>query len=208
MLIEYLQEKYKANEPIFVSDIDLPVSDTNLRQMFKVLCDNGKINRYDKGIYYLKQKSRLNGGSGLSAGEVAKYKYISRNNKINGYYSGYTFANQMGLTTQVPYTIEIVSNQASAKCREVNLKNQKIMLRKPRTEVTKENYEILQLLDLLKDFEVYVDDDMSDASKRISAYVKKLGIRKSDLDKYIGFYPDKIYKNIYETGVYDAFTRG
>ena len=128
--------------------------------------------------------------------------------QINGYYSGYTFANQMGLTTQVPYTIEIVSNQASAKCREVNLKNQKIMLRKPRTEVTKENYEILQLLDLLKDFEVYVDDDMSDASKRISAYVKKLGIRKSDIDKYIGFYPDKIYKNIYETGVYDAFTRG
>ena len=34
MLLEYLQKNYKVNEPIFVSDIDLPVTDTNLRQMF------------------------------------------------------------------------------------------------------------------------------------------------------------------------------
>lgn len=205
MLLKYLQENYKLNEPIFVSDIDLPVTDTNLRQMFKVLCDNGQIMRYDTGIYYLKGDSRLKGGATLSASEVARYKYISRNNQVNGYYSGYTFANQLGLTTQVPFTIEIVSNQASAKCREVSVKNQKIMLRKPRTQITSENCNILQLLDLLKDLELYVDDDISDAAKRISAYVKGLGLRRSEIDKYIGFYPERIYKNIYETRLYDAF---
>lgn len=40
---------------------------------------------------------------------------VFRNGKIEGYYSGYTFANQLGLTTQVPFNIEIVSNSASAK---------------------------------------------------------------------------------------------
>lgn len=50
-LYEYLISNYKPNEPIFVSDIQLSVSDVNLRQMFKVLCDSGKIKRFDTGIY-------------------------------------------------------------------------------------------------------------------------------------------------------------
>ena len=74
MLLEYLQENYKVNEPIFISDIDLPVTNTNLRQMFKVLCDNGKIYRYDKGIYYIKGTSKLKGGISLAVSEVAKFQ--------------------------------------------------------------------------------------------------------------------------------------
>ena len=193
------------NEPIFVSDIDLPVTDTNLRQMFKVLCDRRQIYRYDTGIYYMKGESRLKGGVSLSAGEVARYKYISRNNRINGYYSGYTFANQLGLTDQVPHTIEIVSNQASAKCREVSVRSQKIMLRKPRTEITNENYSVLQLLDLLKDLEQYVDGDMLAAAERIGAYIRRIGIRRKDVDEYIVLFPDRVYKYIYETRLYNAF---
>lgn len=205
MLLEYLKENYKINEPIFISDIDLPVTNNNLRQMFKVLCDKGKIMRYDTGIYYLQGTSRLKGSVSISASEVARYKYILRNNQINGYYTGYTFANQLGLTTQVPYMIEIVSNQASAKCREVKLRNQKIMLRRPCTKITRENCNILQLLDLLKDFEQYVDNDMNEATKRIIMYIKELGLIQADIDKYIGFYPDKIYRVIYEMRLYDVF---
>lgn len=205
MLLEYLKENYNTNEPIFLSDINLPVTDTNLRQMFKILCDSGEIMRYDAGIYYLQGVSRLKGGVSLSANEVAKYKYISRNGQIIGYYSGYTFANQIGITLQVPFTIEIVSNHASAKCRRVNVRSQKIMLRKPRTEVTKENCRILQLLDLLKDLEQYADEDINQAAERINTYVKELSLSRSEIDKYIGFYPDRIYKYIYETRLYNAF---
>ncbi len=205
MLLEYLQKNYKLNEPIFVSDVDLPVTDTNLRQMFKVLCDSGQIYRYETGIYYMKGNSRLKGGVSLSASEVARYKYISRKGRVEGYYSGYTFANLLGLTTQVPYTIEIVSNQASAKCREVSVKNQKIMLRRPRTEITKENVSILQLLDLLKDLKQYVDEDMPAATETISTYIRKLGIKRADVDEYIVLFPDRVYKYIYETRLYNAF---
>ena len=205
MLVEDLKENYNTNEPIFLSDINLPVTDTNLRQMFKILCDSGEIMRYDAGIYYLQGVSRLKGGVSLSANEVAKYKYISRNGQIIGYYSGYTFANQIGITLQVPFTIEIVSNHASAKCRRVNVRSQKIMLRKPRTEVTKENCRILQLLDLLKDLEQYADEDINQAAERINTYVKELSLSRSEIDKYIGFYPDRIYKYIYETRLYNAF---
>ena len=205
MLLEYLQKNYKVNEPIFVSDIDLPVTDTNLRQMFKVLCDSGQIYRYETGIYYMKGNTRLKGGVPLSASKVARYKYIARRDQVNGYYSGYTFANLLGLTTQVPYTIEIVSNGASAKCREVSVKNQKIMLRRPRTQINKENVDVLQLLDLLKDFERYVDEDMVAATYIISSYIKKIGMKSTDVDEYITFFPDRVYKYIYEMRLYNVF---
>jgi acyl-CoA reductase-like NAD-dependent aldehyde dehydrogenase len=136
---------------------------------------------------------------------VARYKYISRKGRINGYYSGYTFANMLGLTTQVPYTIEIVSNGASAKCREVSVKNQKIILRRARAEINKENASILQLLDLLKDLDQYVDEDISFAADIISSYVKRIGIKQTDIDKYIVLFPDRVYKYIYETRLYNAF---
>ena len=127
-LYKYLISNYKPNEPIFVSDLQISISDANLRQMFNLLCDSGKIKRFDTGIYYLPKESRLTGGVPLGADTVARYKYVSRNGRIDGYYSGYTFANQLGVITQVPYTLEIVSNNASAKVQEVNLQGRKVIL--------------------------------------------------------------------------------
>ena len=204
MLLEYIENHYRKNEPIFLSDIDLSVTDNNLRQMAKTLCDKGIIKRYDAGIYYLPGPTRIKGGAVLSADEVARYKYIGRNNQINGYYSGYTFANELGLTTQVPYILEIVSNQASAKSREVKIKNRRILLKKARTKITKDNWLVLQLLDLIKDIERYADS-ISDAAVKLSGYIKRLKIRRSDVDKYISLYPERIYRVIYEMRLYNAF---
>ena len=205
MLYEYLLANYKANEPIFVSDIDLPVSDVNLRQMFKTICDAGKIKRFDTGIYYIPKASILKGGVPLAADEVAVAKYIIRKGKVDGFYSGYTFANQLGISTQVPYIKEIVSNNASTRVKEVNVRNKKIILRRARTEITNENYVVLQLLELLKDLEQYYDISFENVCERLKKYVKTENIKKADVDKYIGDFPDKIYKNINMTGLYNVF---
>lgn len=205
MLYEYLKKNYKPNEPIFLTDIDLEVSNNYLRQMFKVLCDEGKIKRYDTGIYYLPSVSRLKGGAVMAPDMVARYKYISRNGKVEGYYSGYTFANQLGLTTQVPFNIEIVSNSASAKYREVKVKNQKVILRKPKAVVTKDNCNVLQLLDLLKDVELYADEENDDTRELVVKYIRDNSITMEKLDQYISLYPDKVYKNLYEMRLYYVF---
>ena len=205
MLYEYLLENYKANEPIFVSDIEMPVTDVNLRQMFKTLCDTGKIKRFDTGIYYIPKASVLKGGVPLAADEVAVAKYIIRKGKVDGFYSGYTFANQLGISTQVPYVKEIVSNNASTRVKEVNVRNKKILLRRARTEITNENYVVLQLLELLKDLEQYYDISFENVCERLKKYVLTENIKKADIDKYIGDFPDKVYKNIYRTGLYNVF---
>ena len=204
MLYEYLIKSYQPNEPIFLCDIDLPVSNGNLRKMMKDLCDVEKIKRFDIGIYYLPKQSRLKGGVPLSVDTVAKYKYVCRNGNIEGYYSGYTFANMLGITTQVPYTIEIVSNNASAKVREIDLQGRRIILRKSRVPITNENYQILQFLDFLKDASVYSDEN-DIFENRIRKYIVDENIKKDDVDLYIKHYPDKIYRYIYEMRLYDVF---
>lgn len=205
MLYEYLAENYKPNEPIFVSDVVLPVSDGNLRQMFKKLCDSGKIKRFDTGIYYIPKKSLLKNGVPLAADEVAEAKYILKKGKIDGFYSGYTFANQLGISTQVPYVKEIVSNNASTRVKEVKVRDKRILLRRARTPITNENYVVLQFLDLLKDLEQYYDIGFDEVCDRLSRYVKDENITKTQVDRFIGEYPDKIYKNIYRTGLYNVF---
>ena len=78
------------------------------------------------------------------------------------------------------------------------------MLRRPRTQINKENVDVLQLLDLLNDFEQYVDEDMF-AANIISSYIKKIGMKRSDVDKYITLFPDRVYKYIYEMRLYNVF---
>lgn len=204
-LYKYLISNYKPNEPIFVSDLQISISDANLQQMFNLLCDSGKIKRFDTGIYYLPKESRLTGGVPLGADTVARYKYVSRNGRIDGYYSGYTFANQLGVITQVPYTLEIVSNNASAKVQEVNLQGRKVILRKAKIPVTKENYKILQFLDFLKDVELYMDKNNEVYIDRIKRYIVDEQIYKMDVDLYIRQYPDRTYRSIYEMGLYEFF---
>lgn len=132
-------------------------------------------------------------------------KYIIKKGKVDGFYSGYTFANQLGISTQVPYVKEIVSNNASTRVKEVTVRNKRILLRRARIPITNENYVVLQLLELLKDLDQYYDISFDEVCERLSRYVRDENITKAQVDRYIGEYPDKIYKNIYRTGLYNVF---
>lgn len=120
MLYEFLKNNYKEAEPIFFSDIVIEgITKSAVNQQLKKLCDEGKLQKYENGIYYLPKKSRLKTNVGVNADMVARYKYVSRGGKVDGFYSGNTFANQLGISTQVPNKVEIVSNNMAAKVREV-----------------------------------------------------------------------------------------
>ncbi|SES43883.1 hypothetical protein SAMN04487884_1582 [Butyrivibrio fibrisolvens] len=201
MLYDYLIENYKAYEPIFTSDIDLDIPGNSLRPMLKELVDSGKLCRYDAGVYYLPGATKLKGLVPISASTVARCKYVNQRGKVRGYYAGYTFANQMGLSLQVPYVQEIVSNETSAKVREIEIKGQRFILRKPRAEITEDNYRVLQFLDFLVDMDKYLDGAVEDVSARLIQIIKDENITKKRIDAYINLYPTKVYKNMYETGV-------
>lgn len=205
MLYSYLQNNYAANEPIFLSEVSLPgVSSNTLRQMFKKLCDAGKLQRFEDGVYYLPAPSRLKGGGGITPEIVAARRYVESKGKVDGYYSGFTLANRLGLTTQVPYMQEITTNNTSGNYRVITLRGRRFALRKAQANVTNQNYQVLQFLDLLKDIEKYADAETEDVAGKVASYVRTAGIKKADVDQYIFLYPVKIFKNFYELGLYDV----
>lgn len=202
MLQEYLKENYSLGEPIFTSDIYIPnITEENLRYHLKKMTDEGIICRFEPGVYYLPKSSILGEKMSISTDTVALHKYIMRRGKRIGYYSGYTLANRMGLSTQIPLREEITSNFAPASIRELTIKNRKYILRRPPIEITKENVIILQFLDCLKDIDRCAEEEPDICGEILTRYAKEHGITKTMIDRFISNYPIKIYKAIYETGV-------
>lgn len=199
MLFEYLKEHYDDAEPIFLDDIHIEgMRRDNFRQQIKTLADAGKIVRYEKGIYYIPKQTRFSSVAGPSPETVARYKYISRNGKTDGYYSGGTFANIIGISMQVPMKKEIVSNNIAAIVREVSIGKQSFIVRKTNVPISAENVLVLQLLELLKNLDSYLDGDYDEAREKIKKYSLANHIAREDVDRYIRRYPDSTFRYYYE----------
>lgn len=206
MLWGYISENYNPGEPIIAADIEIGMSDANRRQQFKILTDSGKIKRFENGVYYIPKKSRLGGESGLTPEMVVERKYILRNGEVQGYYSGYVFANQIGISTQMPFVQEVVTNEIGNPMKKLDMNGRRFVLRKARTEITKENVKVLQLLDLLKEMEMYCEVEKEEAKRIIKKYVRDNKIKKADFDMYLPLFPDKVYKAIYEMEIGNVLT--
>ena len=206
MLWNYILSNYQPGEPILASDVDIGMSEVNRRQQFKVLTDSGKLKRFENGIYYIPKKSRLGGEVSIPPEVIVERKYVSRNNQTLGYYSGYVFANQIGVTTQMPVVQEIVTNEMGNPIKRLNFDGRSFVLRKSRTKITKDNVKVLQFLDLLKDIEMYSELDGDEKKECLSQYILNNNITKEAVDAYLPLFPDKIYKSIYETGISNVFT--
>ena len=189
MLYNYIKEHYKEAEPIFFSDLLCEdITDSTLDQQLKELCEKGLLQKYDEEVYFIPKRSKLNLAVGLNADMVARYRFISKGDNVDGFYAGNTFANQIGISTQVPYVIEIVSNDVSDD-GEVLIGNRKFVVRKPIVPITKENAHVLQMLELLVKIDAYLDCSYEEARDKFAEYISVCRITKSDVDLYITKYP-------------------
>lgn len=205
MLFDYLIENYTLGEPIFTEDIHIEgMNRPNFIQQLKTLTDNGKIVRYEKGIYYIPKETRFGRAIGPSPETIAQYKYISRMGKTDGYYSGGTFANLIGISLQVPMKKEIVSNNIAAIVREILIGKQTFIVRRTNVPISAENVHVLQLLELLKNLDSYMDGDYNETREKIEKYTLANSIQKADIDQYIRYYPDSTFRFYYEMRLDDV----
>lgn len=202
MLYDYLMENYGENTPIFISELEIEgLNESTLRVQIKKMTDAGMLKRFDTGIYFIPKKTIFKSESTISAMQVIEKKYLKNKDKVCGYLSGYMLVNMAGLTTQVPVVYEVVSNNATTDYRKVMINKTRVIVRRPKVLVTNENVRILQFLDLIKDVDVYSEEEGDNLKKRMLEIMKKLDITFSALEPYLSYYPEKIYKNMYETGV-------
>ena len=199
---EYIENKYKPNEPIFLAELDIPdIKPVSVRQQMKKLTEEGRLKRFDAAIYYIPKKSMFRSGSTLSIDAVIRKKYLQDGVNRCGYVDGILFANQLGLTTQVPALYEVYTNKATTEYRETKLANLRVILRKPYCEIDTKNAETLQFLDLIKEVVDISEVDGEELTKRLLGYMKKKNIGFESMKPFLPYYPDRIYKNMYEVGL-------
>ena len=172
MLYNYIKEHYMEAEPIILADL-----------WIKIITE-----------------SELNLTVGPNADMVARYRFISKGDNVDGFYAGNTFANQIGISVQVPYVIEIVSNNVSDD-GEVLIGNRRFVVRKPVVPITKENVHVLQMLELLAKLDAYLDCSYEEAREKFAEYISVCGITKSDVELFIKEYPQSALEYYYELGL-------
>ena len=203
----YLQENYSQNEPIFLSVLMIPgIKPVSLRQQLKKLTENGRLKRFDTGIYYLPKKSVFRFGSMLSPDEVIRKKYLTDGDSCCGYLSGVMFANQLGITTQVPMAYEVYTNKATTDYRDTTLGNLRVIIRRPYVKVNDSNASALQFLDLIKEVSDISELDGTELTERLTGYMKANGLSFDTLQQYFPYYPDRIYRNMYEVGLLNGIS--
>lgn len=156
ILIRYIDE-YPYDEPIFVEDIKAYFKNyikNNFDNVFKSiyvyinrLVNEHKLVQFIKGVYYKPLKGTF-GNKTLNINKVIDKKYIRDENGQKGYLTGAYLFNKIGLTTQIPKEILIVTNECP-NANDYNNKNLGVTIRKPKMKINDENYKYFQLFDVL-----------------------------------------------------------
>jgi hypothetical protein len=210
IILEYIKNNYDNKTPIFVNDIYkefTEISEGTIRSLFKRFSDAGVLEKVDNGVYALPNKESVLGKATVYASNVIENKYI-RNEKGQriGYISGINFSNQIGLTSQTASVNTIYSNNVSNKKRMTTLKNSRLIINAPRVKVTDENYKLLQILDLLNEFEKLSEQDLKTASNKILEFLEKIKLKKEEVEVIVSKYPLEAQVKFYKIGGANAIT--
>jgi len=130
---------------------------------------DGLIKKVSKGVFYKPQQSVF-GELEPVYGELLR-SYLFENGKRIAYETGYSLYNQLGLTTQMAFRIKIASRQKRININRGTLQAKAV---KSYAEVNENNYQILGILDAIKDIKKIPDCSVKHAFRRLSSRVRAL----------------------------------
>lgn len=208
-LYDYIVENFKVGEPIFFKDLVSYADKENIKREslsrgLQRLIKDEKLFKANKGIYCLPSKHLFKQEyfASMDNSGVIIATYMNNKQDVYGYAKGLFFEHNIGLTNQVPFMWQIVTNNYNKKLDSDIKGLVQAVLYKPKVKITKENYKVLEILDLFDSDEEFSNDEI----KYIQDYIKESGITLDDFDKYINKF-EKSFKRIIETGVLNVFTQ-
>lgn len=207
ILIKYIDE-YPYDEPIFIEEIkdyfksfiheEFDNVFKNIYVYINRLVKENKLVQFIKGVYYKPLKG-IFGNKILNINKVIKKKYILDNNGIKGYFSGAYLFNKIGLTTQIPKEVLIVTNECP-NGNDYNNKNLGVIIRKPKININEDNHKYLQLFDIL----INKDNIKIEVDNQKEIIYKFIRDNKLDFEKIFEYANKtnnlKAIKKLYELG--------
>lgn len=145
------------------------------------------IKRISTGVFYKPKKTAF--GELYPREEELVKPYLFVQNRRIAYITGTVLYNRMGLTTQVPKTIKIASRSKRITVSKLNVQAKPV---KSYVDVTNNNFYLLEILDVLKDFTKIPDLNKKMAIKYLVNKLMELSERdRSRIIKYALQYPPR-----------------
>lgn len=145
------------------------------------------VKRLSAGVFY-RPKATAFGELGPSESDRLR-PYLFNGKKRIAYVTGAALFNRLSLTTQVPKDIDLASRTQRTASKIGNIK---VRFVKSYADVNDKNYNLLGILDALKNFKKIPDLNKESAIKRIKAMISELtDPEKKDLIKYALAYPPR-----------------
>lgn len=198
--ITQLIETLPAGTPIFTDEI----TDRLVKEFCIDLCRARKIvntnmnrlnglmiNNFRKGVYY-KPKQTAFGKAPLNPTQLILKKYIKRDENVLGYETGASLIQKLGLTTQIPKYQYIATNEVNHKGNKVDIEL-KVILRKPKVEITNENFKYLQILDVIENKDAIIIDAVKPL-EIINEFILK---NQLDFGRLVAFAVKKYSKEVF-----------
>jgi hypothetical protein len=152
-----------------------PRKQATINRILNNMVATGQIRRASKGRFYKPQMTEF-GELPLDTYEMVK-DLLEKNGKIVGYLTGYTAFNELGLTTQVPFVLQV---GAADEKKGIKRNYYRISFIKQKNRMTKENIPLLRLLDCLRFFNHIPDSMPDDTCHRLLLLLKELNVEQRE----------------------------
>jgi len=152
------------------SDFDVQVSSKDaVVKALNRMAASGKISKLAKGKFYKPRRTQF-GALQPSPYQIAK-DLLEQNGEVVGYFTGYSAYNNMGLTTQIPATLQIGSNKYRRAIKR-GMYNISFILQP--NKITKQNIELLRILDAIRFIKEIPATTPDDACSRLISIISQL----------------------------------
>lgn len=205
MFIERMKENFKMTTPIFSREILTLFKDYSTAYVFRMIKkaeESGELVKFSTGVYFMPEPTFF-GQTTITADKVVERRYIRDGNEVFGVYSGIRLLNFFDATTQLPMTLEIVSNNETMRRREISFNRCRFILRKSRCQITADNANAYMVLQFFNDMKM--KSELSKWSKRrLTEFIQKNNISAQSLIELAKYFPAQTTKNLIYSEVLNA----
>lgn len=193
--------KYIDNDPIFIEDINKALKEYSKQGVYNLInesIEKGELIKIDRGVYKKNNKDVI-----VNPEDIIRRKYISNSKDVYGIYGKLSLESNFLISYQISNTIDVITNNTSSKKRTIKVGYQTVILYKSKCKITNENYPSYTLLELFNNFDIKKFN--KEVISQIKRYVREKNVTKQNLFDLVKYFPAKALKNMYMSGVMDAF---
>jgi len=182
-------EKIPESQPFGYADLGIKPDDFfTAAKALERMQKKGTIKKVSKGVFY-KPEMTVFGALGPDYNAILN-NLLFKDKKRVGYITGGELYNRLNLTTQNYFRTKIATNSSRKKIEKGWLKTSTV---KSYVNITEENYQLLGILDTIKDIKNIADTSTANAIKILAAKMEKFDNPAIEsLIKYALQYPPRV----------------